>query len=44
MDRFRDRCPGSEGDYFEVRATKLPAEVGRPELSTLRVFDVMLWV
>lgn len=33
-----------EGDYLEERATKLRAEIGRPELSTLRVFDVMLWM
>ena len=34
----------AEGDYLEERATKLRAEIGRPELSTLRVFDVMLWM
>lgn len=34
----------AEGDYLEERATKLRAEIGRPELSTLRVFDVMLWL
>ena len=34
----------SEGDYLEERATKLRAEIGRPDLSTLRVFDVMLWM
>ena len=34
----------AEGDYLEERATKLRAAIGRPELSTLRVFDVMLWM
>lgn len=34
----------AEGDYLEKRATKLRAEIGRPELSSLRVFDVMLWM
>ena len=34
----------AEGDYLEERATKLRDEIGRPELSTLRVFDVMLWM
>lgn len=34
----------AEGDYLEERAKKLRAEIGRPELSTLRVFDVMLWM
>lgn len=34
----------ADGDNLEERATKLRAEIGRPELSTLRVFDVMLWM
>lgn len=34
----------AEGVYLEERATKLRAEIGRPKLSTLRVFDVMLWM
>lgn len=34
----------AEGDYLEDRATMLRGEIGRPELSTLRVFDVMLWM
>lgn len=34
----------AEGDYLEERATELRTEIGRPELSTLRVFDVMLWM
>ncbi|SIJ87111.1 Uncharacterised protein [Mycobacteroides abscessus subsp. abscessus] len=33
-----------EGDYLEARATALRSELGRPKLSTLRVFDVMLWM
>jgi hypothetical protein len=33
-----------EGDYLESRADNLRAEIGRPDLSTLRVFDVMLWM
>lgn len=33
-----------EGDYLEGRADDLRAEIDRPELSTLRVFDVMLWM
>ncbi|MFF8892770.1 DUF6308 family protein [Brevibacterium casei] len=33
----------AEGDYLEARAAALRSEIGRPELSTLRVFDVMLW-
>lgn len=34
----------NEGDYLEERSTKLRAAIGRPELSTLTVFDVMLWM
>lgn len=34
----------AEGDYLERRADRLRAEIGRPDLSTLRVFDVMLWM
>lgn len=34
----------AEGDYLEARAAALRSEIGRPELSTLRVFDVMLWM
>lgn len=34
----------AEGDYLEERATELRTEIGRPELSTLRVLDVMLWM
>lgn len=34
----------AEGEYLEERATNLRAEIGRPDLSTLRVFDVMLWM
>lgn len=34
----------AEGDYLETRADSLRAEIGRPDLSTLRVFDVMLWM
>ncbi|KHS54040.1 DUF6308 family protein [Brevibacterium linens] len=34
----------TEGDYLERRADRLRTEIGRPELSTLRVFDVMLWM
>lgn len=31
------------GDYLEARADQIRAAVDRPDLSTLRVFDVMLW-
>lgn len=31
------------GDYLEARADRIRATVERPDLSTLRVFDVMLW-
>jgi len=34
----------AEGDYLESRAAELRNEIGRPDLSTLRVFDVMLWM
>ncbi|WP_211979098.1 DUF6308 family protein [Brevibacterium sp. W7.2] len=34
----------AESDYLEERATVLRTEIGRPDLSTLRVFDVMLWM
>lgn len=34
----------AEGAYLEELATKLRAEIGRPELSTLRIFDVLLWM
>lgn len=34
----------AEGDYLEGRATALRATIDRPDLSTLRVFDVMLWM
>lgn len=34
----------AEGDYFENRANELRDETGRPDLSTLRVFVVMLWM
>lgn len=31
------------GDYLETRAERLRESVNRPDLSTLRVFDVLLW-
>lgn len=31
------------GGYLEARADQIRAAVDRPDLSTLRVFDVMLW-
>lgn len=34
----------AEGDYLESRADNLPTEIGRPDLSALRVCDVMLWM
>lgn len=34
----------AEGGYLEQRADRLRTVIGRPDLSTLRVFDVMLWM
>ena len=34
----------AEGDDLESRAAELRHEIGRPDLSALRVFDVMLWM
>lgn len=31
------------GDYLETRAERLRESVNRSDLSTLRVFDVLLW-